>query len=130
MNAQLLASEAGSASAPEWIQLLPAGVEGVIDTQDDRGPYHVTDAEQIISASFAGDSRLPIDENHSTDLAAPNGQPAPARGWITQMEARPDGIWGQVEWTAQGTELVTTKAYRGISPVILHDKESRTLARP
>lgn len=123
MSAQTLPDMAEANVAPEWIHLLPAGDAGVIGTSDARGPYHVTDADKIIAASFAGDTRLPIDENHATDLAAPSGQPAPARGWIVAMEARTDGIWGKVEWTAAGAELVTSRAYRGISPVIVHDKE-------
>lgn len=36
------------------------------------------------------------------------------------MQARSDGLWGKVEWTAQGAELVTSRAYKGISPVIRH----------
>ncbi len=111
-----------TASAPEWVHLLPAGTDGQIQTSDARGPYHLTDPAAVIAASFANADRLPIDENHSTDLAAPNGLPAPARGWIVAMESRPDGIWGRVEWTAEGQSLVSGKAYRGISPVILHDK--------
>lgn len=121
MSAQTLPEMADDA-APEWIHLLPAGVAGVIDTSDARGPYHVSDIAKIIAASFEADTRLPIDENHATDIAAPLGQPAPARGWITEMQAREDGIWGRVEWTAQGSRLVRSRAYRGISPVILHDK--------
>jgi phage I-like protein len=116
----LLASlDLPAAEAPDWVHLLPSGKIG---TTDARGPYHVTDPAAIIAASFADTDRLPIDENHSTDLAAPRGEPAPARGWIVAMEARADGIWGRVEWNAAGTALLADRAYRGISPVILHDK--------
>ncbi len=109
--------------APAWVHLLPPGA---VQTVDRRGPYRVADAEKLIAASFAAAPRLPIDENHATDLAAPKGQPAPARGWITQMEAREDGIWGKVEWTEAGRQLVEDRAYRGLSPVIAHDK-SKTI---
>ncbi|WP_375227508.1 phage protease [Roseobacter sp. S98] len=126
MSAQFLPEAAETGTAPEWVHLLPAGENGTIRTDDKRGPYHVSDAEEIIALSFAGDDRLPIDENHATDLAAPKGQPAPARGWIVAMEARDDGIWGKVEWTAEGEQLVASRAYRGISPVIFHD-ESKTI---
>ena len=121
MASQSLPSLADGQSAPDWVHLLPAPMGGKIGTTDNRGPYHVTDPAALIAASFAQVDRLPIDENHSTDLAAPRGEPAPARGWIVGMEARADGIWGQVEWNAAGADLVTTKAYRAISPVILHD---------
>lgn len=115
--------------APDWIHLLPAGTGGLIETVDARGPYKVADARALIARSLqAAGGRLPIDENHATDLAAPRGEPAPARGWIVGMEERADGIWGRVEWTASGRELVETMAYRGISPAIMHDKSKTVLS--
>lgn len=113
---------------PEWVHLLPVG-RGAVATGDQRGPYHVTNAHQIVAASMMAE-RLPIDENHATDLAAPSGMPAPARGWIVEMQARTDGIWGRVEWTAAGRELVASRAYRAISPVIIHDKAKRIVSIP
>lgn len=101
---------------PAAIHLLPAGV---IRTVDGRGPYRVPDPAAL-AGSLSGE-RLPIDENHATDLAAPHGGPSPARGWIVGLEARQDGIWGRVEWTEAGKALVADRAYRGISPVIVHD---------
>ncbi|WP_205749013.1 phage protease [Frigidibacter oleivorans] len=111
-------------AAPEWVHLLPTA-KGPVQTQDARGPYAVEDAAAIVQASFAQEDRLPIDENHASDLAAPLGLPAPARGWITGMEVRADGIWGRVEWNSAGARLVRDRAYRGISPVVLHDPDKR-----
>lgn len=111
---------ASDGDIPEWVHLLPTA-NGAAQTQDARGPYHVEDAEAIIAASFADQAKLQIDENHSEDLRAGKGEPSPARGWITEMQARADGIWGRVEWTASGRALVADKAYRAMSPVILHD---------
>lgn len=125
MAAQALPASA-DAVAPDWIHLLPTAA-GPVQTMDARGPYVVADAAAVIAASFADADRLPIDENHATDLAAPLGMPAPARGWITGMEVREDGIWGRVEWNAAGADLVTTRAYRAISPVVLHDKAKTVL---
>lgn len=105
--------------APEWIHLLPAGE---IRTHDGRGPYTVKDADAVIAASLQSDRGMVLDENHSTDLAAPKGEPAPARGWIVALEKRHDGIWGKVEWNATGLQLMAEKAYRHISPVIEHTK--------
>ncbi|MBY0397211.1 MAG: phage protease, partial [Thermoleophilia bacterium] len=105
------------ASVPTHIHLLPAGE---IRTVDGRGPYRVSDATALIAASMADGARLPLDENHSTDLAAPRGEAAPARGWIVGLQARDDGIWGEVEWTPYGRRLVATKAYRNISPAIAY----------
>lgn len=108
--------EAGG--APDWIHLLPA--TPTIHTGDGRGPYRVTDMGALALASLQAGQKLPIDENHATDLAAPSGLPAPARGWIVALQARDTGLWGQVEWTATGRRLVEGRAYRGISPAIQH----------
>jgi phage I-like protein len=111
---------AGDKSVPELIHLLP---KSPIPTRDGRGPYSYADAAALIRASMQEtDGRLPIDENHATDLAAPNGGAAPARGWIVELQEKPDGIWGKVEWTSAGQQLLADKAYRFISPVIAHHK--------
>lgn len=114
-------------AAPEWVHLLPSA-SGPVHTADSRGPYHVTDAAALMAASLPPGERLPIDENHATDLAAPQGLPAPARGWIVELQARADGIWGRVEWTPTGRQLLAERAYRAISPVILHD-QAKTVSR-
>jgi phage I-like protein len=103
---------------PEWLHLLPAGE---FRGQDGRGPYRLRDAARVIAAS-----RLPlvVDENHATDLAAPEGRAAPARGWIVELQARADGIWGRVDWTPPGRQLLAERAYRGISPVFVHAKKT------
>lgn len=115
LHTALLTTDAASA-APEWVHLVPAGeFRGV----DGRGPYRLRDAARVIEASMTA-GRLPIDENHATDHAMKEGGAAPARGWIIEMQARDDGIWGRVEWTAAGQQLLGDKAYRGISPVFAH----------
>jgi len=111
--------------APEWVHLLPTGE---IRTIDGRGPYRVTDAAAVIAESLQSISGAVIDENHATDLAAPRGEAAPARAWIREFEARADGIWGKVDWTAAGARLVTSKAYRGLSPVIEYMPDGRVVA--
>lgn len=115
---------------PEWIHLLPAS-GGTVATHDGRGPYRVTDPAAIIAASMHSDGRdengLIIDENHSTDIAQPLGLPSPARGHIVDMEARADGIWGRVAWNVSGTALLSERAYRGISPVIVYRADGTVL---
>lgn len=110
----------------EWLHLLPGG--GVVETEDSRGPYTVPSYDAVVTAFNAAGNPLVVDECHATDLAAPKGGSAPARGWIVALESRGDGIWGKVEWNAAGRQLREDKAYRGISPAILHDKAKRVLA--
>lgn len=125
----LCAAQALPSAAPEdgseWIHLLPGG--GKVETQDKRGPYSVPSYDAIVTAFNQAQQPLVVDECHATDLAAPLGGSAPARGWIVALEARQDGIWGRVEWNSEGRKLRADKAYRGISPAILHDKAMRVL---
>lgn len=110
--------------AAEWIMVLPAGAGGVIATVDTKGPFRVTDFQKLATDSLnAAGGRIPIDENHATDLAAPLGGPSPARGWATEFDVRADGIYARVEWSASGAQLMSEKAYRFISPVLRIDKQ-------
>ncbi|BAV64771.1 phage protease [Sphingobium cloacae] len=111
---------ADAADAPEWIHLIP-GAE--IRTHDGRGPYRVTDMVALMANSLRDGDKLVLDENHATDLAAPRGEEAPARGWIVELQQRADGVWGRVEWTEAGRQKVKGKEYRGVSPVIGHRKD-------
>lgn len=110
---------------PEFIHLLPAGE---IKTSDGRGPYHVADAAKLIERSIAGGKKLVIDVNHSTDHLASRGEPAPASGWIVELQSRADGIWGKVEWTEAGAAKVASREYRFISPALLRDEKFNVLA--
>lgn len=117
----------GADEAPEWVHLLPAGeFRGV----DGRGPYRLRDAAKVITTTAAmagGKLRLPLDENHAIDHAMRTGQSSPARGWVVELQARQDGIWGRVEWTPTGKALLRDRAYRGISPVYGHAEADGTV---
>ena len=104
---------------PEWIHLVPSGV---VHTHDRRGPFTSVDASEVISNSFMNHSKLPVDENHAIDKAGRSGFSSPAMGWIVEMAAREDGIWGRVEWTKRGRALLEDKAYSSISPAVMHDQ--------
>ncbi len=108
-----------SAEVPEWVHLLPA-LAGDVQTYDGRGPYKLADMQALIAASMQAERGMPIDENHATDMAMMNGAGAPARGWIKELQTRADGLWGRVEWTRAGKELLADRAYRGLSPVFNH----------
>jgi len=105
-------------SVPRWVHLLPAGE---IKTRDGRGPYQVANMAALAASSLAAaNGKMVLDENHATDLAAPKGDPAPARGWIVDLQARGDGMWGRVDWTSEGERRMADREYRGVSPVIAH----------
>ncbi|CAI9120423.1 phage protease [Brytella acorum] len=109
---------AQGSNVPEWVHLVPAGT-----FKGETGPsFSLNDANEVVARSMPpGGRSLPLDYNHALYHAAKNGGQAPAAGWIDRMEARPDGIWGHVEWTPQGRSDVAEKRYRFISPVVEHD---------
>lgn len=115
-----------SAEAPEWVHLLPTAAGG-IQTYDNRGPYRISDMAAVIEASMQSERGMPIDENHQTDTAMAHGGSAPARGWITELQAREDGLWGKVSWTKAGMALMSDRAYRGISPVFNHTADMKII---
>lgn len=118
-TASILVALNADGSLPSRIMLLPAGA---LATNDGRGPWRVDDPAKLAATSLPAGSKLPIDENHSTDLAAPQGRPSPAVAWITALSATPEGIFGDVEWNESGKRLMADRAYRGISPVFVTDK--------
>lgn len=105
---------------PNWIQLTPGGV---FSGRDGRGPFEVKDPAAVIAASMA-DPNI-IDQCHAADLAAQMGLPAPAVGRVAEMVWRGDapnqGLWARVDWNTAGRQLLSERAYAGISPVLEHD---------
>ncbi len=110
-------------TAPEWVHILPAGTFSGVDG---RGPYKLTDAQAVIAASLQHGA-IPFDENHATESAALVGGEAPARGWIDQLQMRPDGIWAHVDWTNAGRAIMEDKSYRFVSPVFNHAEDGSVL---
>ena len=111
---------AGS-GAPEWVELLPAGPE--VPGRDGRR-WRLDDAAALAAASLDGSRDLPIDYEHATAIKAPQGEPAPAAGWIKELEVRQGALWGRVEWTDRGRAVVEAREYRYLSPEFLHTKGS------
>lgn len=111
-----LARNAARGPAPKWIDLIPAGV---FAGRDGRGPYRNDHPEQVIAATrkLGMTAGLPIDFDHAIDFGAPQGQPAPAAGWIKELRLVKGVIQGRVEWTRAGAKALAAKLYRYISPV-------------
>lgn len=99
---------------PDWVHILPHGAFPVLGG---RTSLRASDLKAVIEASLQR-GKIVLDENHSTDLAAPRGKPSPAMGWIEAMEARSDGLWGRVVWTKRGRAAMEDHAYRALSPVL------------
>jgi phage I-like protein len=109
---------------PEWIELIPAGTFSAVDG---RGPFENPDPGQVIAASIAKMPQvgLVLDYDHATDLAAPEGRPAPAAGWLKEFKVDNGAIFARIEWTRDAAEAVKDKKYRYVSPVFEHSKEGK-----
>jgi phage I-like protein len=122
---QGLALNFQSGAAPGWVQLIPPGP--VVAGRDGRRWTMVDPAE--IVAAFDPRKKPMIDIEHSSQLKAPQGEPAPAVGWIEEMEVRDGSIWGRVDWTADGEAAVTSRAYRYLSPAFAFDAATGGILR-
>ena len=117
------------AIAPEWITLIPAAnFKGF----DGRGPYRLDQPDHVVAATEEMIAKhmtagLPLDFDHATDFAAPEGRQAPAAGWIKQVRAVNGAIQGRIEWTPKGKDAVEAHEYRYVSPVFEYDDEGRVV---
>lgn len=112
-----------------WLRLIPAGT---FSGRDGRGPYHAGDKADLdriadMTRRYNGATEIVIDYEHQTLAAKENGKPAPAAGWIKEIEARDDGLYGRVEWTANAAAAIDAKEYRYLSPVYYHTKDGKVL---
>lgn len=115
-----LALNVENGAVPDWVQLTPPGP--AIVGRDGRG-WKLSDPAAV-AAAFDPAKEPQIDLEHSSQIAAPLGMPAPAVGWIKQIDVRDNALWGRVEWTAEGEATVTSRAYRYLSPVFRYDVET------
>lgn len=108
----LLLQSAGT--VPDWIELIPAG-----EFMGRDGRKFINDRpDQVVAAFVAHRASLPFDAEHSSEHKAAKGDPAPAQGWIEELDVRDGAVWARVEWTAPGRELIANRQYRYYSPVI------------
>jgi phage I-like protein len=113
---------AADGSLPASLALIPAGPS--IRGRDGRS-WTMSDPQSVIAAFNQLGQDLPIDLEHATELKGPNGDEAPAVGWIKKL-AIVDGAIHATEFSlnTRGRELITSQAYRYLSPAILFEKAS------
>ncbi|MDG4811665.1 phage protease [Hydrogenovibrio sp. 3SP14C1] len=111
---------------PDWIELIPAG--DLVTGRDGRS-WKNTNPQKIIQSFVDNQADIPVDIEHATELKAPQGDPAPAIGWIKALEIRDGAVFGRVEWTESGRLIVASKQYRYLSPVFLFTKDEFEIVR-
>lgn len=103
----------------EWYQLIPSGTFRGIDG---RGPYTLDNPPAVIAAFRRMSCDLPVDYDHQMLTAAEKRGAVPSAGWIKDLEAREDGIWGRIAWTEAANACLQAKEYRYLSPVFYYDQ--------
>lgn len=100
--------------------VLPAGdeVRGV-----DGRAWSVKDRAAILAQLT---KPIPLDENHSTVHAAPQGGKSPACGWLSDFQFTDAGLEAAVEWTPYGAERFLKKEYRFLSPALKYSSAGAT----
>ncbi len=99
-----------------WIKLMPVGT---FDTRDGR-TFHCS-PEVVISRFNADKIPVPVDLDHETTKSRQAGIKAPAYGWIEELKAKSDGIYGRVNWLEEGKKVLAAKTHRFISPAFETD---------
>lgn len=115
------------------IQATPAGRFTPRDGRKmDVDAWHIDAAlaAAVIAAFRANQTPLVVDYEHQTLQAEDNGQPAPAAGWIRDMEWREgSGLWLKVELTQRARGYVANGEYKYFSPVFAFDRKSGAVLR-
>jgi hypothetical protein len=70
----------------------------------------------LLARRFGG---LPVYVGHPDDpeyAGLPGHSDTRAHGWITDLRARPDGLYGEIRWSQSGRELIENANYKFFSP--------------
>lgn len=105
---------------PQWIELLPDTPQVV--GRDGRSWKNSRPADLVSAYNTARTADIPVDWEHATHKKAPQGDPAPASGWVVELALNGQhGVNGRIEWTPSGATSVTSREYRYISPAFRFD---------
>lgn len=97
-----------------WLPLIPAGeFEG-----NDGRRWNNANPDEVVKAF---NRKRPFDIEHATHILGPQGQPAPAMGWIKALQNVGGEVWGQVDWNEEGKQLVDAEKYAYYSPTFTYD---------
>ncbi len=128
MEAQVLtgltvfAADAADGNAAHWIQLTPRGAFTARD-----GRSFNTSPEKLVERFKADGVAVPIDVDHATATRSSKGESAPAVGWIEELQARTDGLYGRVNWLTEGLRILKERTHRYISPALKADDDGNAI---
>ncbi|MCD6352179.1 MAG: ChaB family protein, partial [Armatimonadetes bacterium] len=104
--------EGAEAPGKQWLLLVPVGqwqhpIYGRVVIR----PEDVKQMEANFQAGKLG-TDVPVDyPDHRDDSQG-------AYGWVREVQARDDGLWGLIEWTDLGRQAITARRFKYLSPVV------------
>ncbi|MEY4428708.1 MAG: hypothetical protein RLZZ182_1397 [Pseudomonadota bacterium] len=113
MTLTSLFNRAGQLPADNWFHLVPLGEYPHVDKAK-RRRVQVIDSDAVKAMANAFRDKLLVDQDH---FSYDDTKSSEAFGWVEKVEARGDGLWGQIEWTDVGKPAIANKRYRFLSPV-------------
>lgn len=63
---------------------------------------------------------IPLDIDHAIPIKGALGERADAVGWVTNLTAEPDGLYGDFELLEPGRAALTARTHRFLSPGVTH----------
>jgi len=111
----------GNADVGDGLREITLAPWGTVESKN--GTFIVDDAgvSEMLSAFAAHGTPLPIDVEHETvNQSVPPGQRKGAVGWIEKVYADSGrAVKGLVRWEDRGREMIRTKAFPYLSPVLI-----------
>ncbi|WP_279480271.1 phage protease [Aureimonas sp. SK2] len=107
--------------AEAWVKLTP---RGKVTTRP--GPVYDFDPEALAARFQADDVKLAIDLDHGIARLASQGHTVAAVGWIEELQARDDGLYGRVDWLDAGKAVLAARSHRYVSPTFHHENGRAT----
>lgn len=105
-----------SVTIPNKIHLIPVGQW----EHDLYGPIIINNAD---ISEFIRNFNAGVRKGVFITAGHEGMQELPAVGWVKEVEARDDGLWGTVEWNSNGLESLSEKEYKFFSPEMCRDYE-------
>ena len=114
------------ATAPDWIQIFPAGPNlAALDGRD----FLMSDPQAFVDAQRVSKARpILVDYDHLSAFNPEAGGDQTASGWIEALEVRNGEVWARVAWTVHAARQIADRQWRFVSPEFRVDRASGEIA--
>lgn len=111
---------------PEWVTLFPApDSQGWVTGRDGRR-FLMRHPQSVLGRTRDRGLDLRLDYEHASEIKAPNGEEAPAAGWLHDLRLADDGsVLARLEPTERARNHIAAREYRYLSPVPVVNKNTR-----